>query len=142
MLKKKYYLSNKKKVIHLNVLDTRNKSIALNMQFKFLNTSCNKTVAKSKFFQSMKTSIDSYGFINNKLPLFNSKVNNQNKINNGSFTISKNLNYVDLNVSNTQTCKLNLIYKEIMSILFILNLVKLFQVYKTILNLVYLNIKI
>ena len=141
ILKKKYYLKNKKKVIYLNISDVRNKHTVLNKQFKFLNTNFNRISTKDKFFQSVKPSNVNYSFISKQVSLLSN--NTKNKNSNGIFINNKNLNYIDLNGNvNSQVGKLTLIYKEVVSILFILNLIKLFEVYKTILNLIYLNIKI
>jgi hypothetical protein len=113
----------------------------LNKQFKFLNTNFNRISTKDKFFQSVKPSNVNYSFISKQVSLLSN--NTKNKNSNGIFINNKNLNYIDLNGNvNSQVGKLTLIYKEVVSILFILNLIKLFEVYKTILNLIYLNIKI
>jgi hypothetical protein len=138
--KKRYYLKNKKKITYLNSLNIRNKCIVLNKQFKFSNTRINKITTKDKFFQSVKASSINYSFINNQLPTLKNTTQN---VNTNAYISNKSLNYIVLsNNLNNQLCKLTLIYKEVMCILFILNLIKIFEIYKTIINLIYLNIKI
>lgn len=141
LLKKKYYLRNKKKIICLTTLDVRNKYTLLNNQFKFLNTNLAKISTKDKFFQTPQTAKTNYSFVNKQISLLSNSVNNKSS-NSSIFMVSKNFNYIGLNNNSTQIYRLMLIYKEVLAILFILNLVKLFEVYKVILNLVYLNIKI
>lgn len=139
LIKKTYYLKNKKKILIFNKINTYNKNLVLNNIFYFKNTSFKVVNFKDKFFNiSNKKFIKTYSFINKKLLCFNN-INTIDKIN-SSLVLSNNYKFINLN--NKNMLSLNLLYKEIFFLIFMLNLLKLFEFYKLLINLTYLNIKI
>lgn len=138
LIKKTYYLKNKKKILVFNKINTYNKSIILNNSLYFKNTHFKLTNFKDKFFNTNNIFTKTYSFINKKILYFNSN----SSINKTDSTLVLSNNYKFINLNNKTIIDLNLLYKEVFFIIFILNLLKLFEFYKLILNLTYLNIKI
>lgn len=136
LLKKKYYLKNKKKILIFNKSNIYYKYININKQLFFNNINISLINLKNKFFYEIKPQT-SYNFINNKLLFFNNKNNNNL---NSNIILNKTINYINLN--NKININLDLLYKEIFFILFLLNLIKIFEFYKLLINLIYINIKI
>lgn len=136
LLKKKYYLRNKKKILIFNKSNVYNKYKTINKQLFFNNVNIPLVNLKNKFFYEIKPQTN-YNFINNKLLLFNNKNNNSL---NSNVILDKTTNYVNLN--NKVNINLDLLYKEVFFILFLLNLIKIFEFYKLLINLLYINIRI
>ena len=139
LIKKTYYLKNKKKILVFNKVNAYNKSIILNNSLYFKNVNFKLTNFKDKFFNNANSKfVKVYSFINKKILYFNSN----SLTNKTDSTLILSNNYKFINLNNKTIVNLNLLYKEIFFIIFILNLLKLFEFYKLILNLTYLNIKI
>ena len=139
LAKKTYYLKNKKKILIFNKLNTYTKSIALNNSLNFNNTDFKQLNFKDKFFTGTNSKFSKvYSFINKKILFFNSK----DIINKTDSTLILSNNYKFIKLNNKNIVDLNLLYKEIFFVIFVLNLLKLFEFYKLVLNLTYLNIKI
>lgn len=140
LMKKSYYLKNKKKILVFNKLSIYKKSITLNNSFYFKNTNFKLTNFKDKFFNANFNKFTKvYNFINKKILYFNTNNSLSNK-SNSSLIISQNHRFI--NLDNKVIIDINLLYKEIFFIIFILNLLKLFEFYKLLISLTYLNIKI
>jgi hypothetical protein len=139
LIKKTYYLKNKKKILVFNKINSYNKSMILNNTFYFKNTNFKNINFKDKFFINLNNKFAKiYTFINKKILYYN--INNPIVQTNSTLILSNNYKFINLN--NKAIINLNLLYKEIFFIIFILNLLKVFEFYKLILNLTYLNIKI
>jgi hypothetical protein len=137
-MKKNYYLKNKKKILVFNKSNIYKKSIILNNNLYFRNTNLKLINFKDKFFNTNFNKFDKvYSFINKKILYFNSNSINKSD---SSVILNKNINFINLN--NKAIIDINLLYKEIFFIIFVLNLLKLLEFYRLLINLTYLNIKI
>ncbi len=132
---KKYYLKNKKKILFFNKINIYNKYINLNKVFYFKNSNLPIVNLKNKFFNNFNNT-NGFSFIQKKLLCFTDLNSNSNN----TYFTDKKINYINLN--NKNLLSNDLIYKELFFIIFLVNIIKLFEFYKIILNLVYLNIKI
>jgi len=135
-LKLFFYFFKNKKYFFKNIKNIK-LSLASNLNFK-----------KNNLKQII--SVESNSFYNNSN--FNKFYNNENKVNycvynnnlvntnikNSNFIYNSNVKYYSINKNFNKNNFLYIVYKELFSLLFLLNLIKIFEFYKNCINLIYL----
>lgn len=139
-LKLFFYFLNKKKYYFKNA-NTLKSNVSNNVKLNYFvfNTNLNYSLNdmyisnyKDKFFNNeiRKKKIT---HLNNKLNLENSNVFNKNTLYINKDKLLLNTNNINLSAN------INVFYKELFVLIFLINIVKIFELYKVMLNLIYIT---
>lgn len=126
---KKYYFKNKKNIQIVNKENLNLKLILLKSQLNFNKSNFYSNNYKNKFFILNENKVK-YLYLQNKIEL--------NNIGEKNMYISKDKKYIDIN-NNIALINLDILYKEFFIILFLINILKIFEFYKSFINILYLN---